>query len=263
MTFLSAWRLVLLLAPIALLAAYVLVQRRRHTQVVRFTSVDAARLRGAQALRLAAPRARRRRAAVARRAHHRVRAAGDGAPDAAGPATILLALDTSASMAATDVAPNRLEAAEEQARTFVQGPARRRPGRPRHVRHVGPARSSRRPTTTPRCSTRWPRSQVGSRHRHGRRHPHLARRRRGRAARATRASRAQSAIVLMSDGTPTVAPDGQDPVQAANDAAAEAKAGRRADRHDRVRHRRRHRQRAGPGRAGAHRRRRDGHDRPG
>ena len=33
----------------------------------------------------------------------------------------------------------------------------------------------------------------------------------------------QAAIVLMSDGTPTVAPDGQDPVQAANDAAGEAK----------------------------------------
>jgi len=33
----------------------------------------------------------------------------------------------------------------------------------------------------------------------------------------------QAAIVLMSDGTPTVAADGQDPVQAANDAAAEAK----------------------------------------
>ena len=40
MTFLSGWRLVLLLAPIALLVAYVLVQRRRHAQVVRFTSVD-------------------------------------------------------------------------------------------------------------------------------------------------------------------------------------------------------------------------------
>ena len=34
---------------------------------------------------------------------------------------------------------------------------------------------------------------------------------------------APAAIVLMSDGTPTIAPDGQDPVQAADDAASEAK----------------------------------------
>ena len=40
MSFLSGWRLLFLLAPIALLAAYLLVQRRRHAQVVRFTSVD-------------------------------------------------------------------------------------------------------------------------------------------------------------------------------------------------------------------------------
>lgn len=40
MTFLSAWRLVLLVAPAALLVAYVAMQRRRHTQVLRFTSVD-------------------------------------------------------------------------------------------------------------------------------------------------------------------------------------------------------------------------------
>ena len=40
MSFLSGWRLLFLLAPIALLAAYLIVQRRRHAQVVRFTSVD-------------------------------------------------------------------------------------------------------------------------------------------------------------------------------------------------------------------------------
>ena len=36
----SAWRLVLLVLPLALLVGYLLVQRRRHRQVLRFTSVD-------------------------------------------------------------------------------------------------------------------------------------------------------------------------------------------------------------------------------
>ena len=40
MSFMSAWRLVLLVLPLALLVGYVLVQRRRHAQVLRFTSVD-------------------------------------------------------------------------------------------------------------------------------------------------------------------------------------------------------------------------------
>ena len=40
MTFLSPWRLVLLLAPIALVAAYLYAQRVRQKYTVRFTSVD-------------------------------------------------------------------------------------------------------------------------------------------------------------------------------------------------------------------------------
>ncbi|HLY81581.1 MAG TPA: BatA domain-containing protein, partial [Acidimicrobiales bacterium] len=40
MTFLSSWRLVLLAAPVALLVAYLLMQRARRKAVVRFTSVD-------------------------------------------------------------------------------------------------------------------------------------------------------------------------------------------------------------------------------
>ena len=40
MTFLSAWRLLLLAAPVALLLAYVAAQRARRKTAVRFTSVD-------------------------------------------------------------------------------------------------------------------------------------------------------------------------------------------------------------------------------
>ena len=120
MTFQSAWRLLLLVLPVALLVGYVLVQRRRHTQVLRFTSVDlldsvAPRRQGWQrhvpsaalllslvvlTLAFAEP-------AVA------MRTPKDNA-------TIMLTLDTSASMTATDVAPSRLAAAEAQASQFVE-----------------------------------------------------------------------------------------------------------------------------------------------
>lgn len=120
MTFLSAWRLILLVAPVALLVTYVVVQRRRQVHVLRFTSLDlldsvapkrsgwqrhipAALVLGALVvltLAFAQP-------AMA------VRAPVDRA-------TIMLVLDTSASMTATDVAPSRLEAAEARARAFVE-----------------------------------------------------------------------------------------------------------------------------------------------
>ena len=120
MTFLSGWRLLLLVAPAALLVAYVLVQRRRHSQVLRFTSVDlldsvapersgwqrhvpaAALLVSLVVLTLAFAQP----AMALRTAKDR--------------ATILLTLDTSASMSATDVAPSRLQAMEEQAKNFVK-----------------------------------------------------------------------------------------------------------------------------------------------
>ena len=120
MTFQSAWRLLLLVLPVALLIGYVLLQRRRHTQVLRFTSVDlldsvAPRRQGWQrhvpsaalllslvvlTLAFAEP-------AVA------MRTPKDNA-------TIMLTLDTSASMTATDVEPSRLAAAETQASKFVE-----------------------------------------------------------------------------------------------------------------------------------------------
>jgi Ca-activated chloride channel family protein len=120
MTFLSGWRLVLLVAPALLLVAYVVVQRRRHAQVLRFTSVDLLDSvvptrsgwqrhlpAGALLLSLVVLTFAFAQPAMAMRT-------------AKQRATIMLTLDTSASMTATDVSPSRLEAMEEQATEFVK-----------------------------------------------------------------------------------------------------------------------------------------------
>ena len=119
MTFLSAWRFVFLAAPLCLLVAYLAAQRARRKTALRFTSVEllasvaprrpgwqrhvpAAVLLGALVL-LVVGFAQPTR--VERTPRQR--------------ATVILALDTSGSMAATDVAPTRLAAAEQEARNFV------------------------------------------------------------------------------------------------------------------------------------------------
>ena len=119
MTFLSGWRLILLLAPIALLVGYLLVQRRRHTQVLRFTSVDL--------LDSVAPQRsgwQRHLPAVGVLASLVALTIAFAQPAMAlrtpvDRATILLALDTSGSMTADDVDPTRLDAAKDRARAFV------------------------------------------------------------------------------------------------------------------------------------------------
>jgi Ca-activated chloride channel family protein len=221
MTFLSAWRLVLLVAPIVLLVAYVLVQRRRHAQVVKFTSVSM--------LDSVAPKRsgwQRHLPAAGALASLVVLTIAFAQPVMALPtprerATILLTLDTSASMAATDVSPNRLQAAEEQARVFVEGlPDTVQVGlvtfdvssrlvvspTDDHAQvldalgnlEVGPGTATADGIRTSLAAIKGlPKSDSGT--------------------------KAPTAIVLMSDGTPTIAADGQDPVQAANDAAIEAK----------------------------------------
>jgi Ca-activated chloride channel family protein len=112
-------RLLLIVVPLLLLGAYLLVQRSRRKYALRFTSVDllasvAPRRPGWQrhisaalmlfalltlVLGLAGPT---RKVRVARQR-----------------GTIMLAIDTSGSMSATDVSPSRLAAAEAAARRFV------------------------------------------------------------------------------------------------------------------------------------------------
>jgi len=222
MTFLSAWRLLLLVAPLLLLVAYVLIQRRRHTQVVKFTSVSL--------LDSVAPKRsgwQRHIATAGALASLVVLTIAFAQPVMAIPtpkdkATILLALDTSASMSSQDVSPNRLQAAEDQARAFVKDlpdgvqvglvtfdTAARLLVSPTddHAQvldalgnlSVGPGTATADGIRTSLAAVEGARKNASGKP-------------------------GQAAIVLMSDGTPTVAADGQDPVQAANDAAAEAKA---------------------------------------
>ena len=254
MTFLSAWRLVLLVAPLALLVAYVLVQRRRHTQVLRFTQRRPARLGRAQALGLAAARAGGRRCCCrsscspsrspSRR--WRMRTPKDRA-------TILLTLDTSASMTATDVAPSRLEAAE------AAGHGLRRASCPTGIQ-VGLVTFDTQRAAAGAADRRTRASVLdaldlagrGRRHGHGRRDhaPSLVARSPA-SRRATSGKPAPAVIVLMSDGSPTIG-DGQlSPVAGGRRRGGRGQGPVGAHRHDRLRHRRRRRHRAGPGRAGA------------
>jgi Ca-activated chloride channel family protein len=120
MTFLSSWRLLLLAGPAALLVAYLLAQRARRRTVVRFTSVDM--------LASVAPRRpgwQRHIAAGALLGALVLLVIGFAQPARAlrtprQRATVILTLDTSGSMVAGDVSPSRLGAAQQAAKTFVR-----------------------------------------------------------------------------------------------------------------------------------------------
>ncbi|HST86637.1 MAG TPA: VWA domain-containing protein [Kineosporiaceae bacterium] len=112
-------RLLLLLGVAAVALAYVLVQRRRQAYAVRFTDVDL--------LASVAPKVPgwRRHLSALLLLGALVLMTGAFAKPAAAvevpqeAATIIVAIDTSASMAATDVSPDRFTAAQEAAANFV------------------------------------------------------------------------------------------------------------------------------------------------
>jgi Ca-activated chloride channel family protein len=119
--FLATERLYGLLGVIALGFTYLLLSFQRHTYTVRFTNLPL--------LDSVAPRRpgwRRHVAAVAflLAAAALVVSWARPADQVLVPkerATVVLAIDTSLSMQATDVAPNRIEAAQQAALSFVQG----------------------------------------------------------------------------------------------------------------------------------------------
>ena len=120
MSFASPSRLLLIVLPLGLLGAYILVQRSRRKYALRFTSVDllasvAPRRPGWQRHISAALMLLALLALVVGLAGpvRKVRVARQRG-------TIMLAIDTSRSMSATDVAPDRLSAAEDAARLFVE-----------------------------------------------------------------------------------------------------------------------------------------------
>ena len=120
MSFDSPAALALVALPVLLAVVYVVVQRRRRRYAVRFTSVDL--------LASVAPRRpgwQRHVPAALMFSALAVLAVSIAHPTtsrkvARNRATIMLALDTSASMSARDVSPTRLQAAEQQAADFVK-----------------------------------------------------------------------------------------------------------------------------------------------
>jgi Ca-activated chloride channel homolog len=117
--FLEPWWLLVLLPVLALAGAYVWRQFRRRTYAMRFTNVDL--------LRTLAPKGlgwRRHVSATAFLLSLFILGSALARPsiDKQEPlerATVMLAIDVSLSMEADDVAPNRIEAAQEAAKAFV------------------------------------------------------------------------------------------------------------------------------------------------
>ncbi len=221
MTFLSPWRLLLLLVPVVVLLGYLAAQRARQRAAVRFSSVD---------LLASVVPARsgwqRHVPAAALLAALAVLVLGFAQPAAATRtprqrATIMLALDTSASMTADDVAPSRLAAAQRQAESFVQHLP---PGLQVGLVSFAATAQVLAPPTSDRSTVLAAINalQVGT-------------------ATATAdgiqlsldalaavpptasGKKAPAVVVLMSDGTPTVGRDGLSPADAAHAAAVRAK----------------------------------------
>ncbi len=115
----SAWFLLLFVAIAALVAMYVLILRRRHRRVLRFANFELLqqvsppqtnRLRHVSAALLVAALALLTTAMAG--PTHDIRVPRNRA-------VAMLVIDTSESMAATDVAPNRLAAAKEAGKQFA------------------------------------------------------------------------------------------------------------------------------------------------
>ena len=121
MTFLASERLWLLVVVVALAAAYVVLQRRRRHYAVRFTNLD---LLASVAPKRPGWRRHASAALIGVALVGVVLGLARPARDERVPkkaATVVLVVDTSVSMEATDVAPDRLRAAQAAARTFVDG----------------------------------------------------------------------------------------------------------------------------------------------
>lgn len=118
-----AWPIALLGLVVVVLAAfaYGLVQRRRRRYVVRFTNLDLLENVVADS-----PRWRRHVPAALALLALAALVVGMARPQVAvavarEEATVILAMDSSGSMTATDVAPDRMTAAREAASSFVEG----------------------------------------------------------------------------------------------------------------------------------------------
>ena len=147
MTFLAPQMLLgLLLVPIAI-GFYLWAQRRRSKYAVRFTNLDLL-----ANLATKRPAWRRHLPPVLYLAAIAALLIGLARPTMVVPvpredATVVLAMDVSGSMRATDVSPTRLDAAKASALSFIDSAARERPRRDRlvRVRAADPGQPDRRP----------------------------------------------------------------------------------------------------------------------
>lgn len=221
MNFAAPARLLLIVAPIALLVAYIVVMRARQKYALRFTSVDL--------LASVAPKRpgwQRHISALLILVALLLMVVGFAKPThdievARQKATIYVAIDTSGSMRATDVSPSRLVAAKEAAKSFVDGMPKGIDvglvafdsnarvvvaATPDHdVVNAGiealPAGSS----TATAAALNLALNAIAS------------------TPEAADGKKPPAEIVLLSDGTPTIGPDGGDPIEGVLDAAARAK----------------------------------------
>lgn len=215
MTFLSAGRLWLLLVPLALAAAYVAMQFLGRRHAVRFTNLD---LLGSVAPKR--PGWRRHVPAAALLLGLAVLAVGFARPAAdrrvpREQATVIIALDVSQSMAATDVDPTRLAAAQDAARTFAASIPQ--PLRLGLVAFSGSAQVLVAPTTDRQQVeqgiarlTLGPRTAIGEA---------IFASLDAVAAAATAPDPVPATVVLMSDGSTTAGRPNADAVKAAKDAS--------------------------------------------
>jgi len=221
MTFLSTWRLLLLVVPIALLIGYVFMLRRRKAAAARFSSVDLLAT-------IVPKRSGWQRylpwAALLTAVAVGVLAFAQPALAMRTPkerATIMLTLDTSASMLATDVSPTRLAAAQQSARAFVQSlPPTLQVGLVTFDRNAKLAL----PPTTDRAALLGAidAMQVGSGTATGS-GIDLSLQAIAGVPNDADGNRAPSAIVLMSDGTPTMGNGDVDPAASVKQATDRAK----------------------------------------
>jgi Ca-activated chloride channel family protein len=221
-SFRDPWRLLILAVPVAMVVGYVLAQRARRKYALRFTSVDL--------LASVAPRRPGWQRHLS--AGFLVLAVGALVLAFAQPSTakkvarqrgtVILAIDTSGSMAATDVTPNRLVAAQAAARRFVDGlPTGLKIG-------LLSFDTSTRMLVAPTTDHGPVRAAIDALTIGGGTATGVAIDDALAAAKALPAgadgAKAPAAIVLMSDGQPTIGLNGEAPGQTVSDATAAAKA---------------------------------------
>ncbi len=221
MTFQDPWRLALLAGPAALLIAYLVVQRALHAVVVRFTSVDL--------LASVAPRRpgwQRHIPAAALLGALILMVVGFAQPARATRtprqrATVMLDLDVSGSMVADDVSPSRLAAAQQAARNFVDAlPSGVQLGLVSFSTHASVLVSPTPDRTTVRAAIDSLQARGGTATGDA---LDLSLSALKALPPAADGKAAPAAIVLMSDGTPTIGQGDQSPSQAVEAAAVAAK----------------------------------------